>query len=150
MNQILGPIVVIFLFSLGLPSHAQRPLPRDGHPSPAPSTNGVFGLSFKYGSELPKKFAPAQAGGTAKIHLFNKTDSFVCLGIISSDGNILHGWSDGNAGHTVFYVSPGKRTNPSYPYLPAVGQPFVIMTSGGDIIGFGQATVEGEYELILE
>ena len=145
-------IGLVFLLSvmLGFSAIAQRALPKDSHAKSSGTSADRNGLSFTYSSDLPKKFPKVQSSGGSKVHLINKSDEYICLAIINSDGNLQHGWTDGNAGLPVFFVAPGKRTNQANPYCPAVGQPFAILTAGGEVIGYGQISAEGEFNLIIE
>ena len=152
MNKKTIQIGLVFVSSVmfGFSGFAQRALPKDSHTKSSGTSAARNGLSFTYSSDLPKKFAKVQASGGAKVHLINKSDEYICLALINSDGNLQHGWTDGNAGLPVFFVTPGKRTNQANPYCPAVGQPFAILTAGGEVIGYGQISVEGEFDLIIE
>jgi hypothetical protein len=152
MNKNCIQIGLVFVLSVmsGFPGFAQRPLPKDSHTKSSGTSAALNGLSFTYSSDLPKKFAKVQASGGAKVHLINKSDEYICLALINSDGNLQYGWTDGNAGLPVFFVTPGKRTNQARPYCPAVGQPFAILTAGGEVIGYGQISVEGEFDLTIE
>jgi len=139
-----------FLILSCLPSYSQRPLPKDIQAASGKKHGNAASLNFVYESELPEKFRSVQASGSTKVHLINRTDNYICLAIINSDGNLQHGWTDGNPGIPVFFVAPGKRTNPQNPYNPAVGQPFAILTASGEVIGYGQVTTQGEYDLTIE
>ena len=143
-------LVFVLLVMFGFSGFAQRPLPKDGQKKSLGTSASRNGLSFIYSSELPKKFPKVRASGGSKVHLINESDEYICLAIINSDGNLQHGWTDGNAGLPVFFVAPGKRTNQANPYCPAVGQPFAILTAGGEVIGYGQISAEGEFDLIIE
>ena len=152
MNKKAIQIGLFFVSSVmfGFSGFDQRALPKDSHTKSSGTSAVLNGLSFTYSSDLPKKFPKVQASGGSKVHLINKSDEYICLAIINSDGNLQHGWTDGNAGLPVFFVAPGKRTNQARPYCPAVGQPFAILTAGGEVIGYGQISVEGEFDFIIE
>ena len=152
MNKKLQGLIVGSLLSIfaALPSYSQRPLPKDINSVSGKKHANAASLNFVYESELPKKFPKVQSSGGSKVHLINKSDEYICLAIINRDGNLQHGWTDGNAGLPVFFVAPGKRTNQANPYCPAVGQPFAILTAGGEVIGYGQISAEGEFNLIIE
>ncbi|NBR69313.1 MAG: hypothetical protein EBT69_03925 [Verrucomicrobia bacterium] len=107
-------------------------------------------LNFTQGGNVPKDLRPSPGEGMCQIQIRNQTGHYVCMGWINSDGNLLHGWSNGEAGHTVSYVGPGCRTNPDFPYKSQVGSVFVILTMNGQILGFGKPSKPGSYDLILE
>ena len=107
-------------------------------------------LNFKYGGTIPNDFRPSPEKEECKITLKNKTPDYICLGLINSDGNLQHGWADGNAGMPVFYVSPNSQTNAQRPYSPSVGSAFVILTISGKVIGYGKPSKAGNYELVIE
>jgi hypothetical protein len=107
-------------------------------------------LNFTQGSSVPKDLRPSPGEGMCQIQIRNQTGRYVCMGWINSDGNLLHGWSSGEAGHTVSYVGPGCRTNPDSPYKSQVGSVFVILSMNGQILGFGKPSKPGSYDLILE
>jgi hypothetical protein len=152
MNKKLQGLIIASLLSIfaALPTYSQRPLPKDINSPSGKKHANAASLNFVYESELPKTFRSVKTSGTSKVHLINRTDNYICLAIINADGNLQHGWTDGNAGIPVLFVAPGKRTNQQNPYCPAVGQPFAILTTSGEIIGYGQVTSEGEYDLIIE
>jgi len=107
-------------------------------------------LNFNYGRTIPNDFRPSLANEECKIALKNKTSEYICLGVINSDGNLLYGWADGNAGMPVFYVSPNSQTNAQKPYSLSVGSAFVILSISGKIIGYGKPAKAGNYELVIE
>lgn len=107
-------------------------------------------LGFQYAEKLPKDLLPSPGEGSCRIRLFNKTTDYLCLALVDGDGNLRHGWAEGKANTTVFYVSPESQTALDRPYLVAVGTPFVILSLAGRILGYGQPSKAGDYDLKLE
>jgi len=107
-------------------------------------------LGFFLGNQLPSDFRSSGGEGALNLHLINRSSDFVCLGLINRDGNLVHGWADGKPGQPVFYVSPGGRTHPDFPYKLTVGDAFVILTLTGKIVGYGKPVEAGTFDLVLE
>jgi len=107
-------------------------------------------LNFVASPKIPQDFRPKIGAGVANIQIVNKTDQFITFGLIGSDGNLRHGWTDGKSGPTVFYVGPSSQTDAKYPYRAAVGACFVIFTMDGRILGYGSPSKEGDFVLQID
>ena len=107
-------------------------------------------LNFVAAKKIPKEFRPKTGEGVANIQIVNQTDKFITFGLIGTDGNLRHGWTDGNSGTTSFYVGPGCQTDPKYPYRAVVGACFVIFSLDGQILGHGSPSKVGDYVLTIK
>jgi len=107
-------------------------------------------LNFVAAKKVPKEFRPKIGEGVANVQIVNQTDEFITFGLIGSDGNLRHGWTDGNKGTTSFYVGPGCQTDPKHPYRAAVGACFVVLSLNGQILGYGSPSKAGDYVLTIK
>ena len=107
-------------------------------------------LNFVSSQKIPQDFRPKKGEGVANIQIMNKTDKFITFGLIGSDGNLRHGWTDGKSGTTVFYVGPSSQTDSKYPYRAAVGACFVILTIDGQFLGYGSPSKAGDFVLQIK
>ena len=103
------------------------------------TTVGFSQTKIVYTDKLPSGLKSVDKEGEVEVVFKNKSQDFITVFWVDSNGDILIGSTQ--------YIAPGNR---GYSGKTAVGRAHVIMTITGKILGYLVFEDAGKFELVIE